>query len=555
MKRNSYAPDYNKRDTKRQKSLALVKNGLVITSKLFDAENYNCEDLYSACPEMPSDTRQQHVVDDSDSENEIDVPFLREKPLILKDVDKEVTHIKMFENQVNAIGIGKDSTESSEIFAKKASTLHISRYVPPNTATGGKLKNRKFLPDDGGIMHQNYPFYHWITDSWTKIYEARLSKFGINLDFGIFKENEDAIIVKNWKRFCKQVGTKEEELYWILGACKNGRSKESRLEQHSFSLDNALIPRLCIGLNNRYGKQIIKRLQKLYNPIVFKEIDPSRPFTEDDKKDLLSVNKKLDGNNYKIALELGRTVDCVSNNLAKANEKSFGYRYTRAYLYNKLERSKQFDMKAVILTDGEASMDQFKIDSGAIFVEMMKSVDDSTTKKLWKVWIELASDIKKQYRITGKFKKALKNVLPYRQLTPSTVKAYLMYLDFRLHDASESKGAKVVAVDLYNYQEANNFYLDSPHLLRNAFRQVHSIYGEILRVKCPKIVATSCGSSFRKTQIEKYVIENTLQPMEDIKMLRNECVNFKKNLIQYLMDTGSHEIVDYDLDPHQIVQL
>uniref|UniRef100_A0AC35UAC0 Integrase catalytic domain-containing protein n=1 Tax=Rhabditophanes sp. KR3021 TaxID=114890 RepID=A0AC35UAC0_9BILA len=535
---------------KRAKTLDLVRNNMTLTSSIFDPSKLNADNLYQAGVHLPSgifkDIREAEGWS-TDSDTGTYQTFSK-KQLTVRDYDSEVVQVRMFAKEGQVIGVGCGVEGIVEQFGEEATQLHLAKYVPSDESG----LDFKYLPKDGGLLYKGYPFYHWIRRRWNQEYDGRVCDFGIVLKQGQFSEQENKLIVENWKKFCRRNDTKEEELFWLLGNCHHGRT--TRGEETKFVEESALIPKLCRGLERRTGRQVIARLRKLYNPAVFQGIDPSRSVGKSDLNLLTFLNAKHGGNPTKIALESGRTVDSVTSSLRKLAVQSYGFEYAQAYIYNVLEHSQIFNMKHIVCKFDEVE-DTFREASHDLFIEMTKKIKGSTVNDLWNVFKKLRKQLEYQMGQTKKYKTALTLTLPYRKLKPTTVEAYLMYLDLKLRDATHQKGATVSIPDFHEYQKEYKFYLNSPTPLIDAFKAVHNHYGNMVKKHCPSITPTSNGSTFWKTETERNVIALSLQSTDHIKDLKKDVKAFKKNVMRYLLETKLYEVVNYDFEPHEVVDL
>ncbi|CEF65575.1 Hypothetical protein SRAE_2000025200 [Strongyloides ratti] len=528
------------------KAFDLIKKDLKFTSEIFSKENVKTKAFFEASPAIPTKERYE---DTCESEDDYDAPPKKVKKvnLVVENISKPITHIKMLDGENNVILPDKNIEETCDTFVKHAKKIRIGHYLPQKE--NERKKKLKFLPDDDGIMRKGYPFYHWHRRNITDTYKARILQYNINIIYGPFTEEEDEIIIKNWKKFCKNHDTKEEELFWYLGTCAlNRKSKTSRKEERDFIEETAMIPKICKGLNNRLSNMVICRLKKLYSPLnLLNNTKYICLFTRKEKDEIISLLKKYNHNIARVALETNKSWVSVQHLWTLEKMKTDYPFYAMAYIYNTIENSSLVKMKK-LLTSDENFDDILK----PILVNLTKEISDTTVESISFVINAMREYVKEEMKTTKKFKKSIKLLLPWRFFDATVKDTYLIYINMRITNIENGEGTNLKDNILYSEIEKNRFYINSPQYPKIAFDSAHKKYKKAAKIFGKGIIKHNCGERYQDLLIEKHIIENVLKDGEDLSLLLERIDQCKKVLLKYLYTLKKIDFVSYDFEPHEV---
>uniref|UniRef100_A0A0N5BWG5 DUF659 domain-containing protein n=1 Tax=Strongyloides papillosus TaxID=174720 RepID=A0A0N5BWG5_STREA len=528
------------------KAFNLIKKDLNFTSDIFSEGNVETSKLFEAIPEVPDKDDRGNV---SESEDDYNIPPKKIKPvnLIVEDKSKPISHLKIFDKDGEVILPNEDIEETCDNIINNAKKINIGHFLPQKDNKKGK--NLKFLPDDGGIMRKGFPFYHWLRRHTTDNYKARILKYNINITYGPFSEEEDEIIIKNWKNFCKHYNTKEEELFWYLGNCvSDRRSQTSRKEEANFIEETAMIPKICKGLNNRLSYMVISRLKKLYSPLnLLSNTNYIWLYTKKEKDEIISLLKKYDHNISRVALEVNKTWVYVQHLWTLEKMKTDYPFYAMAYIYNTIENSSIVKMKKLLTSE-----DDFDDILKPIIVNLTREISDTTVGSISFVINAMREYVKEEMKTTKKFKKAIKLLLPWRHFGASIKDTYLIYISMRINNLENGEGSNVKDNILYSEIERNRFYINSPHYPKIAFDRARKKYKKAMKKFGKGIIKFHCGEHYQDLLMEKYIIENVLDDGEDLSVLMERPDQFKKTLLKYLYTSKKIDIVSYEFEPHEV---
>uniref|UniRef100_A0A0K0DS86 DUF659 domain-containing protein n=1 Tax=Strongyloides stercoralis TaxID=6248 RepID=A0A0K0DS86_STRER len=533
------------------KAYDLIKKDLKFTSEIFSKENVEGKDFFEATPTIPTiEDRESN----SESEEDYNAPpkKVKEVNLVVDNLSKPITHIKMIGEGDSVILPKKDIDKTCEAFVKEAKKLNIGHYLPEKEVK--RKRSLKFLPDDGGIMRKGYPFYHWHRRALGDSYKARLLKFNISITYGPFTEEEDEIIIKNWKKFCKNHNTKEEELFWYLGTCALGRkSKDSREEERKFIEETAMIPKICKGLNNRISNMVICRLKNLYSPLnLINNTKYVCLYTKKEKDEIISLLKKYNHNISRVALETGKSWVSVQHLWTLEKMKTDYPFYAMAYIYNTIEDSSLIKMKKLLTGEDD---DSFGDILRPILINLTREIANTTIESISFVINAMREYVKEEMERVGKFKKAIRLLLPWRFFDASIKDTYLIYISMRITNIENGEGTNLKDDVLYSEIEKNRFFINSPDYPKIAFDRARKKYKKAIKKFGKGIVKYNCGEHYQDLLMERYIIENVLEDGEDLSLLYERPERFKKALLKYLCEKEKINFVSYEFEPHEVINV